>query len=61
MCPDTGRGHDISTSGIPFNISHAVVLCDVHLHYVGREPGLTFGLFTLVVEVPELEIEMSLD
>lgn len=60
MSPYTGAGCDIAASGIPFDISHAVVFFAVHEHEVGGQADV-FGLVAFVVEVIEVKVRMLLD
>jgi len=49
MCPYAGTGGDISASGVPFYVGHAVVIFGVHEHQIRGEGGITFGLVALVI------------
>lgn len=60
MLPDTGTGGDEATSGVPVNISDAVVVRSVHKLQVGSEIFVTFRLLTLEVQVEELHLETLL-
>ena len=60
MSPDTGTADDVTTSRIPVNISHAVMLCRFQQLEIGSQIFFGFGFLALEVHIPEIKIEAGL-